>query len=100
MEFNEFQEHTHKYANNKTVNGDRIQYLFLCLQEEVGEMATHFKDVHESGGEYDNESISLIKSELSDILYCISEIARNLELTLDDVVVYNTEKLKQRNGER
>jgi NTP pyrophosphatase (non-canonical NTP hydrolase) len=96
MDFNEYQKMAKRTANYPSV-GHRIIYPVLGLAGESGEIANKIKKIFRD----DNNIITIerkesIKKELGDILWYISQISTELEISLDDVAVSNINKLASR----
>lgn len=96
MNFEEYQEETNKYAVYPD-KGKNFVYPVLGLSGETGEVAEKIKKViRDKGGVIDAENKELIKKELGDILWYVSQLATELELSLDDVAKNNINKIKSR----
>lgn len=67
-------------------------YLLAKLTEESGEVAKEMRKRIE--GEVDLKDL---KSELGDILWCITAIAEENNITLESIFQTNIEKLRERN---
>jgi len=96
MEFKEYQEKSRKTAvyPNK---GKNFIYPTLGLAGEAGEVAEKIKKVlRDKNGVIDNETKEMIKKELGDVLWYVSQLATELGLSLDDVVGSNIDKLYDR----
>jgi len=70
----------------------RIVYPALGLAGEAGEVAEKVKKFVRDGT-LDKESL---KKELGDVLWYISALSRDLDISLDDVASRNIEKLQSR----
>jgi NTP pyrophosphatase (non-canonical NTP hydrolase) len=96
MNFEEYQKKsrvTAKYPNA----GKNYIYPTLGLAGESGEVAENIKKVlRDKGGVIDEETREMIKKELGDVLWYVSQIATELGLTLDDIAEHNIEKLYSR----
>lgn len=78
-----------------TEESNNMNYLALGLASESGEVAGKQKKVIR--GDYELEDIQhLLIAELGDCLWYIAMIARYLGVRLEDVMLANIEKLKQR----
>lgn len=88
--YTDFQEHT------QTVPLDYV-YPALGLSEEAGEVAGKYaKAVRDCGGNIDGERREAIKKELGDVMWFVAELCTQLDLTLEDVMAANIEKLTSR----
>jgi NTP pyrophosphatase (non-canonical NTP hydrolase) len=96
MNFEEYQKKsrvTAKYPNA----GKNYIYPTLGLVGESGEVAEKIKKVlRDKDGVIDEETREMIKKELGDVLWYVSQIASELGLTLDDIAEHNIEKLYDR----
>lgn len=96
MNFQEYQEKSRKTAlyPNK---GSNFTYPTLGLCGEAGEVAEKMKKViRDKGGVMDDETKESVKKELGDVLWYISQLATELNLSLDEVAEKNIEKLYSR----
>ena len=77
-----------------------IEYVALGLASEAGEVAGKIKKAIRDGrnwsGEQREDHRQNVKAELGDVLWYVSELARQLNLTLDDVMQHNIDKLESR----
>ena len=96
MNFEEYQKKsrvTAKYPNA----GKNYIYPTLGLAGESGEVAEKIKKViRDKNGIIDEGTKEMIKKELGDVLWYVSQIATELELSLDDIAEHNIEKLYNR----
>ncbi len=76
----------------KYPKGQESLYLLAKLTEETGEVAKELRR-KEDGEEMQKD----LTSELGDILWCISAIAEENGITMEQVIETNLQKLKQRN---
>lgn len=77
----------------KTATYKDKDYLPLGLTEEVGELVHEYARCKRKGVDMDVESL---KSEVGDVLWVLSQIAREHGFTLSDAAVNNIEKLRIR----
>ncbi len=93
MEFNEYQ----KLAKETAEYPDRLEggfyYPALGLAGEVGELLNKIKKIARDSIQIPREEII---SELGDILWYLSEIARRFDISLEEVAEYNIKKLMDR----
>lgn len=76
---------------------DPIVYPTLGLVNEAGEVAGKIKKIfRDKGGIISDEDRQALKAELGDVLWYLSQICTNLNLTLDEVAEYNLDKLFSR----
>ena len=71
-----------------------IDYLMAGLGGEVGELLSLY--AKSKRGDVAEMDISKASKELGDILWFISELSRNLGLSLEDVALENLKKLSSR----
>jgi NTP pyrophosphatase (non-canonical NTP hydrolase) len=96
MNFQEYQEKSRKTAIYPEV-GNNFIYPSLGLCGETGEVAEKMKKViRDDGGIVSNEKKEEIKKELGDVLWYVSQLASELNLSLDDVAESNLKKLYDR----
>ncbi len=96
MDFKEYQEKSRRTAFYPNVNNNFI-YPTLGLAGESGEVAEKIKKViRDKNGIIDAETKEEIKKELGDVLWYVSQIASELDLSLDGVAELNIEKLYSR----
>lgn len=98
MDFNEYQQQaatTATYPQSKA-----IEYLALGLNGEAGEVAEKIKKVIRDNGRVISYEKKLeIVKELGDVLWYVSEFARQLDVNLDNVAETNLTKLFKRKQE-
>lgn len=96
MNFEEYQKKSRVTAKYPDA-GNNFIYPTLGLAGESGEVAEKIKKVlRDKGGIIDDETKEMIKKELGDVLWYVSQIATELGLTLDDIAEHNIEKLYSR----
>lgn len=93
MNFNEYQKAASKTAvYPKLMHGS--VYPTLGLAGEAGEVAEKVKKlVRDDNGNVSQEKIADIKKELGDVLWYLSQVAREFDLTLEEIAQANIEKL-------
>lgn len=96
MTLNEFQDRasvTALYPNA----GNNLLYPVLGLCGETGEVAEKVKKmIRDDAGILTDERKELMVKELGDVLWYVSQVARELGVTLDDVAQRNVDKLASR----
>ena len=96
MDFKEYQEKSRKTAIYPEA-GNNFVYPTLGLSGEAGEVAEKIKRViRDKGGKMDEETRLEIQKELGDVLWYVSQIASELDLSLEDVAQLNIDKLYSR----
>lgn len=96
MNFEEYQQESRKTAQYPQL-GENFIYPTLGLAGEAGEVAEKIKKViRDKGGVIDAETKEMIKKELGDVLWYVSQLATELGLSLDEVAQHNIEKLLSR----
>lgn len=96
MNFKEYQEKSRKTALYPNV-GNNFIYPTLGLSGEAGEVAEKIKKViRDKNNIINDETREMIKKELGDVLWYVSQLATELNLSLDDVAEKNIEKLYSR----
>lgn len=96
MDFNEYQAEAKKTALYPEF-GARYVYPSLGLVNEAGEVAGKIKKViRDNNGEMSEERLSDIKKEMGDVLWYLSQLATELDLSLDEIAKDNIAKLASR----
>lgn len=97
MNFDEYQKRASETAGYPEPGGHGFIYPTLGLAGEAGEVAEKIKKViRDEGGVISDVKRLEIQKELGDVLWYVSEIARQLAIKLDDVATQNIEKLASR----
>lgn len=105
MTINEYQKEAHKTADYivpAVTDGDVLvmtDYVYpaLGLAEEAGEVAGKYaKAVRDCNGIIDDERRDAIVKELGDVCWFVAELATLLDVTLEDVMQHNIDKLRSR----
>jgi NTP pyrophosphatase (non-canonical NTP hydrolase) len=95
MTFNEYQSMAVKTAIYGV--GDRIIYPALGLANECGEVLGKIKKVlRDNQGIYSKDHIEKISDEIGDTLWYMAALARDLDLSLEDIANNNIAKLLDR----
>lgn len=96
MDFNTYQAESRKTAIYPNV-GQNFIYPTLGLAGEAGEVAEKIKKVlRDNNGTIAQEQKELLKKELGDVLWYVSQLASELGLTMEDIAQHNINKLKDR----
>jgi NTP pyrophosphatase (non-canonical NTP hydrolase) len=96
MNFQEYQEKSRKTAIYPDA-GNNIVYPSLGLCGETGEVAEKMKKViRDDGGIVSDEKKEEIKKELGDVLWYVSQLASELNLSFDEIAEGNINKLYDR----
>ncbi len=96
MEFNEYQKEARKTAVYPNI-GSNFIYPTLGLCGESGEIAEKIKKViRDDNGIITEEKRELLKKELGDVLWYISNLASELNVSLSEIAEENIKKLKDR----
>ena len=96
MEMNEYQSLAKKTAVYPDV-GSNIIYPTLGLAGEAGETANKVKKIiRDSGGKINNETRELLKEEIGDVLWYVSQLAVELGVSLEEIASANLTKLASR----
>ena len=91
-----YQEQSRKtYSDIPT--DDPIVYPTLGLVNEAGEVAGKIKKIfRDKNGVISDDDREALKHELGDVLWYLTQICTNLDLTLEDVAEANLDKLFSR----
>jgi NTP pyrophosphatase (non-canonical NTP hydrolase) len=98
MDFNDYQTKSRKTAGYPDI-GHPVIYPTLGLVNEAGEVAGKIKKVfrdRDKDGQISEETREALKAELGDVLWYITQVATELNLTLDEIAEYNISKLYDR----
>lgn len=96
MDFKEYQEKSRKTAIYPKI-GENYVYPALGLGDEAGEVLGKIKKIfRDKNGILDNETREEIKKELGDVLWYLTQLSTELELSLDEIAEANIEKLYSR----
>ena len=96
MTFEEYQKSSRKTALYPDV-GNNFIYPTLGLAGEAGEVAEKIKKVlRDNNGVVDESRREEIAKELGDVLWYVTQVASELDLSLDGIAKQNIEKLYSR----
>lgn len=98
MDFDEYQNLASRTADFKGRPGEYpLMYCCMGLAGETGEVIEKVKKVmRNNGGEMSEEQRELIKQEIGDVLWYLSQVARFSGIALEDAAKANVEKLADR----
>jgi NTP pyrophosphatase (non-canonical NTP hydrolase) len=96
MDFNDYQKKSRKTALYPAI-GHKVIYPTLGLVNEAGEVAGKVKKIfRDKAGKIGEEEKDKIKAELGDVLWYLSQVATEINLSLDDIAEDNIKKLYDR----
>ncbi|HQV95416.1 MAG TPA: nucleoside triphosphate pyrophosphohydrolase family protein [Anaerolineales bacterium] len=96
MNFTDYQTKSRGTAKYPVI-GHGVIYPTLGLVNEAGEVAGKIKKVfRDKDGEISAETREALKAELGDVLWYISQVATELDLSLDEIAEANIAKLLDR----
>ncbi|MFN8386914.1 MAG: nucleoside triphosphate pyrophosphohydrolase family protein [Anaerolineales bacterium] len=96
MNFTDYQNKARATAKYPVI-GHGVIYPTLGLVNEAGEVAGKIKKVfRDKDGEISTETREALKAELGDVLWYISQVATELDLSLDEIAEANIAKLLDR----
>ena len=96
MDFSDYQTKSRKTAKYPSI-GHPVIYPTLGLTNEAGEVAGKIKKIfRDKGGIISDSDRDALKGELGDVLWYISQVCTELEISLDEVAEYNIQKLYSR----
>jgi len=96
MNFTYYQTKSRATATYPVI-GHGVIYPTLGLVNEAGEVAGKIKKVfRDKDGEISAETREALKAELGDVLWYISQVATELDLSLDEIAEANIAKLLDR----
>jgi len=98
MEFSNYQNQAKRtaiYPNQGSVSG--LQYVVLGLCGECGEVAENIKkSIRDDKGFISSDRQDALIKELGDVLWYLSQIAGELDTTLETIALRNLAKLRKR----
>jgi NTP pyrophosphatase (non-canonical NTP hydrolase) len=99
MELHDYQKRSRVTALYPDAGANFI-YPTLGLVGEAGEVAEKVKKIlRDDAGEVSDEKRAAIKKELGDVLWYLTQVATELDLSLDEIAEANLEKLLKRKAE-
>lgn len=95
MTINDYQVQAKEFATYP--ENAKFAYLVMGLCGESGEVAEKFKKIiRDKNSEIDEKDREEIAKELGDVIWYVSELSRSLDLSLEEVVEMNINKLQSR----
>lgn len=94
--FNEYQEKTKQTAIYPKQNNIGIYYTVLGLVGESGEIANKVKKIIRDNKKINEEYVQTLSLEIGDVMWYVSQLCNELELSLESVCNENIEKLLDR----
>ncbi|MDL1912336.1 nucleotide pyrophosphohydrolase [Chloroflexi bacterium CFX6] len=96
MNFKDYQTKSRKTAGYPAI-GHPVIYPVLGLANEAGEVAGKIKKVfRDKEGKISEETREALKAELGDVLWYLTQVATELDLSLDEIAESNIAKLYDR----
>ena len=92
----DFVEHVRKLHNTTSVNIPLLLTSGIGLASEGGEFNEIVKKIFFQGKPLDEDNIFHMKRELGDIMWYVAQACMELDVTIDDVVAKNVQKLLKR----
>ncbi len=97
ISFAEYQRKVQETSINTVIHGNSWVYPLMGIADEAGEVLGKAKKVfRDSGGILDDEKRFAIMDELSDVQWYLAEACTQLGFPLEEVVLHNLRKLKDR----
>lgn len=97
MTFDDYQKKAQATALYPAVADYAWVYPALGLAGEAGEIANKLKKIiRDAGGQVSPDVKETIKDELGDVLWYVSQLARELDLGLNEIAQANIAKLSSR----
>lgn len=97
MTFDEYQKRSRVTARYPDLDGQPFIYPTLGLAGEAGEVVDKLKKVvRDKNGEITTETQEELRKELGDVLWYLSQIATELDISLGDIAEANISKLLSR----
>lgn len=96
MNFDEYQKLTSTTAIYPKI-GNNIYYPALALAGESGEVCDKISKIMRDHNDIISDKMKLeLEKELGDVLWNLSQLATELNLSLDEIAINNLRKLKSR----
>ncbi|NQU82451.1 MAG: nucleoside triphosphate pyrophosphohydrolase family protein [Parcubacteria group bacterium] len=96
MDFKEYQKQSRKTAIYPNIDNNFV-YPMIGLASEVGEVSGKVKKIiRDNNGVASEEKKIEIEKELGDVLWYVSQLASEFDLSLDNIAEKNIEKLLSR----
>lgn len=96
MDFDEYQKKSRKTALYPAI-GKKFVYPALGLNGEAGEVAEKVKKImRDKDGKVSDEDRQELNKELGDVLWYLSQLATEFDLSLGDIAQANIDKLYSR----
>ena len=96
MNFSDYQSKSRTTAKYPPI-GHPVIYPTLGLTNEAGEVAGKIKKIfRDKGGVIGEADRDALKGELGDVLWYLTQLCTELDLSLEDVAAHNLEKLFSR----
>lgn len=96
MNFNEYQKLAKEMAIYKRIEGFEYIYPALGLAGESGEVIEKLKKAFRKDEALKSEDRDNLKKEIGDVLWYLSQIATELNLSLGEIADLNIKKLQDR----
>lgn len=99
MNFDDFQETSASTAHWRDGQDEQYKQMYLCLglAGETGELIEKVKKmIRNDDGVLSDETRKLIKLEVGDVLWYLSQLSRELDISFQDAAQANIEKLADR----
>lgn len=94
--FKQYQKDSKKTAGYPNI-GHRVIYPTLGLTGEAGEVSDKIKKIfRDKDSIFSKDDIDSIEKELGDVLWYLTQIATDLDISLENVAKQNIEKLYSR----
>ncbi len=93
MDFNDYQIHARKTANEDNEALLRMVNWALGAAGEAGEVADNVKKIYFHDHEMDKEEL---KKELGDVLWYLANLAYEMDIRFEEVAIENIQKLAER----
>lgn len=93
MDINEFQRRSIRTLNNDLTWEEQVSNMIMGLAGESGEIADHIKKVFYQGHELNRKHLA---EEIGDLMFYIVNLSTLYDLSMENILDYNIEKLKKR----
>jgi len=96
VDFDEYQKQSKETAVYPII-GESYVYPVLGLSGEAGEVANKIKKIfRDKGAVLDEDTRNQVKKELGDVLWYLSQVATEMDLSLSEIAQLNLDRLFDR----
>ena len=93
MDIGEFQRRSIRTLNNELTKEEQVANMIIGMFSEGGEIGSEIKKAFYQGHELDRKHLM---EELGDLMFYVVNLATLYDLSMENILDYNIEKLKKR----